>query len=162
MQQRRQRGFGDLIQMLFIGVAIAAVSGAAYMAWNGFKQYIAAPYVADQIKADKVVIDTANSERDAANERAKGAEQDAKSAQAASALQTKALQDAEALAAAAQKAAREAGIKYASEVAKHAARISDLARRATAPVEAGRSCDTILSATDAILRESQRIVMLQQ
>lgn len=155
---RKQRGIGDLIQMVIIGVAIAAASGAAYMAWNGFKQYIAAPYVADQIKEDQAAIDTAKSERDAAVERAKGAETDSKSAKDAAAAQSLAIDEANKQTALAQAAARAAGIKYAAEVAKHADRITKLQSLAGAAAAAGRSCEAVLSATDAILRDSQRIV----
>lgn len=154
---RKQRGMG-IIEIVLAIAAFAAVSAAAYAAWNGFKEHIAAPYVADQIKEDQKVIDTANSERDAAKAEANGARIDADSIKQAAAEQTKALRTAEATAAAAQSAAREAGIRYATEVAKHATRISDLARRATSPVEGGRGCDAVLSATDAILRESAKVM----
>lgn len=154
---RTQRGFG-IIEIVLCVAAFAAVSAAAYMAWEGFKSYIAAPYVADQIKADQAAIDTMKSERDAADERTRTAQANAKSVKDASDQQTEALKTAEALAATAQAAARVAGIKYAQEVAKNAARDAALRARAANTPAADRTCAEVLGITGSILRDSQRIV----
>lgn len=155
---RNQRGLG-LIELAIWGVALAALAAAAYSAWKGFEEHIAAPYVAEQIRQDQAVINTANSERDAAKAEAKGARTDLESIKLQAGEQTKALRTAEALAATAQAAARQAGIAYATEVAKHATRISELARRATSPADGGRACADVLASVDAILRDSAKIML---
>lgn len=155
---RKQSGFAEIVTLLLYAGMVAAVLGIAWKAWDGFKHSIAAPYVAAQMKADQALIDTANSDRDAAEARATSAAKDLEGVKSASAEQTKALREAEAQALTAQAAARTAGIKYAAEVAKHADRITALAKLAGQPPVAGQSCEAVLRAADAILRDSQRLV----
>lgn len=144
----KQRGFG-LIELAIWAALAAAITFGVHQAWEGFKERISAPYVAEQKAADKVFIDIAET-------MAQHAQADTKVLRDAAALQNKALADSEALTQAAQDAARAANIKYAALVAKGSQRASKLTEAATTPVPVGRSCDVVLGATDSVLRESWR------
>jgi hypothetical protein len=49
----------EIIKLVAIGLALAAMAAAAHKAWTSFKEGIAAPYVQAQIAADQPKIDAA-------------------------------------------------------------------------------------------------------
>jgi membrane protein involved in colicin uptake len=54
----------SLIKLIIYGVIAAAVMGALFAAWVGFKHWVAAPYVEEQRQADKKIVDAMEVERD--------------------------------------------------------------------------------------------------
>lgn len=147
---------GSLIEMILWGALLAAIVGGAYAAWDGFKTSISQPYVAAQIAKDQKVVDKYKADAEQADREAEHARADAAEAHKAADAQTKALAEAEALTKAAQDAARKAGIAYAQAIAKASGRITALQSQAGGAPVGGRDCAAVLSATDAILRESAR------
>jgi hypothetical protein len=145
-----------MVQLIFYALFAAAMAFAGWKVWDGFTGQYVAQGAAAQLEADKPIVLKANNERDAALARADAAEKEAARAVAGASTQSKAIEEANAQAAAAIKAARSQSIAYAQEVARKDGRIKTLQAAAAAVPRTGQSCEAILSATDAILRESSR------
>ncbi len=145
-----------MVQLIIYGLLAAGLAFGGFKIWTGFTGQYVAEGKAEQKAFDQKFIDKAEADAAAAASRAEAAEADAAKAVQAAKAQSEALAAAAKLAETAQAAARTAGIKYAAEVAKNAGRQSSLRATAGASPRDGRSCEEVLAATDAILRESQR------
>lgn len=147
-----------IAQLIIYGLLAAGLAFGGFKIWSGFTGQYVAEGKAEQKAADQKFIDKAESETKAATSRAEAAEADAAKAVQAAKAQSEALAASAKLAAEAQAAARAAGIKYAQAVAGQAARITALQSAAGSVPRDGQTCEALLAATDAILRESQRVV----
>jgi hypothetical protein len=145
-----------MLQLILMGLLAAGLSFAGWKIWDGFTGQYIAEGAAAQLEADRPIVEKAKAEAMAATARAEAAEADATKAVAAAKSQTDAIEAANKLASAAQAAARAASIRYAQDVAKSAERITKLQIAAGMDPVTGRTCEQVLSATDSILRESQR------
>lgn len=143
-----------MFQLIIYGLLAAGLAFGGMKVWTGFTGQYIAEGAAAQLKADAPIIEEAKQAAAAATKRAEQAEADAQRAVAAIATQNAAIEAARAEAEAAVKAAREQAIKYAGELARNQSRISKLQAAARAVPTAGRSCEEVLAATDAILTES--------
>jgi hypothetical protein len=157
----KQRGFG-LIELAIYGVIFGVVAAGIWKAWSGFKESIAAPYIQEQVAKDQKTLDAFKHDAVVADERAQHAEKDRDDAIAAASKQTDALKAAQVAQEQAQTAARALSVKYAQAMAANAARVTRLQSQAGATPVQGRSCTEVLGATDAILRESQKLVESMQ
>lgn len=142
--------------MIFMGILAAGLAFGGYKVWSGFTDSYRHEGAMAQLEADKPLIDKANAIAEAQSKRAENAEVDAAKAVAAAAEQSAAIAAASEVAGRAVEAARTQAIKYAEEVAKREQRLAQLRKAAAATPEGGQSCEAVLAATDAILRESAR------
>jgi len=143
-----------MLQLILYGLLAAGLAFGGMKIWTGFTGQYVAEGAARQLEADKPLIEAAQLAAKNAQSRAELAEADAAKAVAAVAEQNAAIEAAQATAEVAVKAAREQAILYASELAKNQGRIAKLQAAAKATPSGDRSCEAVLSATDAILTES--------
>lgn len=141
--------------LIYAALALGAYFGGK-MAWTGFKEGIAAPYVQAQQAKDAEALGVANENARMAEGRAKAREAEAAEAVSAAAAQSKAVEEAQEIAKQASAAARVQAQKYAALVAANAERDKKLKALALSAPKA-QSCEDTLAQTDAILRESARI-----
>jgi len=146
---------GGLIQLAIYGAIAVAVAGAAYGAWSGFKGWVAAPYVAEQIAADQKVVNAANANAQAAENERDNAKADTASCVAISAKQTAAIDSWRATAEANALAAKEAKAKAMREATAAAPRIADLQAKAAA-VPKLMACEDELGKAKKILQDQLR------
>jgi uncharacterized protein (DUF3084 family) len=151
----RQRGIGLIEIAIYLGL-FAVVAGGIWKAWDSFKNSIAAPYVAEQVAKDQGVIDGFKKNAETADSEAANARKDRDAAQKAAKEQSDALLTAQQEQERAQAAARVLSVKYAQAMVANAKRVTDLQSRAGGDPVA-KDCVAMLSATDAILRDSARV-----
>lgn len=146
--------------LIAAAVFAAMLSFAGWKVWDGFTgQYVNEGFskgVAKQLALDEPLVAKAKADTAAAIARADKSDADAVQAKAGSDKQNDALKAAKAETDVAVAAARKQSIAYAQEVARKDSRIKTLTDTAAAVPRKGQTCEAILSATDAILRESAR------
>jgi hypothetical protein len=143
-----------MLQLILYGLFAAGLAFGGMKIWTGFTGQYVAQGAAAQLEADAPLIEAAKRAATLATTRAEQAEADARAATAAIAAQNAAIQAANAATEGAVKAARAQSILYASELARNQGRISKLQAQVKAAPASNRSCQEVLSATDAILTES--------
>lgn len=144
----KQRGFG-LIELAICAALFIGVSLALKAAWDHFTDSYRVEGAQAQLDKDKPIIS-------AEHEARLQAERERDSITDATARQSKSIAEERARADAAEKSARLNAISYAKEVALRKGRDAALKAAAAAAPTKG-NCEALLSATDKILRESERI-----
>lgn len=145
-----------MLQLILYALFAAGIAFAGWRVWDGFTGQYIAEGAAKQLEADKPLVAKSKAAELAAIARAEKAEADAAVAVAGSTKQNDAIKAAKSETDNAVKAARAIAVSYAQEVARKDGRIKTLTAQAAAVPRKGQTCEAVLSATDAILRESTR------
>jgi hypothetical protein len=143
-----------MLQIILYALLAAGLAFGGMKVWGGFTGQYVAEGAAKQLEADAPIIEAAKQAAIRAENRAKLAESDARAAVEQMAIQNAAIEAAKQTAESAVQAAREQAVRYAAELAKNEGRIAKLKAAARAAPDGTRSCEAVLSATDAILTES--------
>lgn len=141
-----------MIQILIYLAMAAAAAFALHTAWSGFKDHIAAPYVAAQIAKDQPQIDAANANAKAADLERDHAKADTASCVAAAKDQSDAIDKERLRADNAQKASAAIVAAAKRDAAAHDAEFRRLAVIAQAKPKTDQSCDEARAKSDATLR----------
>jgi hypothetical protein len=149
-------GLSPLISLIIYAVMAAAALGFAYSAWSGFKQHIAAPYVAAQIKADQKKVNAADTARAQAESDRQTAKDNVGRCEGALKTQADAKLDADRQAARNLTAAKEAKARADREAAAAAPRIAQLQAIASAKTDQAKTCEQQMAIARPILQEALR------
>lgn len=146
----------SILIKLAIGAAIASfLAFAVLKAWHGFKDSIAAPYVAAQIAKDQPVIDKANADKDDALKRAENAKADTALCKSATAAQNAGVKVWQDQAAANLARARRAEEANRAKDAELSIRQTELQVRAKDSTKAA-TCEGRLAEIDKMLRSEAK------
>lgn len=144
-----------MIQLLIYGAILAAVAGAGYMAWDGFKTHIGTPFAEAQRAADQVEVNKANAATRTAEQQRDNAREDTKQCKAASATQSGEVDRWKSQADRNAAAARDAKAAAAREATALAPRIADLQAKAAAAPKL-QTCEQELGEATKTLRDALR------
>lgn len=144
-----------MIQLIIYAAIAAAVAGAAFMAWNGFKDSIGQPYAEAQRLADQKIVDKANAAQAAAEAERDHALSDTVACVAASAKQSDAVDKWKSAADRNAVAAREAKAAASRAATEAAPKIAELQAKAAA-VPKLMACEDELGKAKEVLRDALR------
>lgn len=144
-----------VIQLLIYAAVAAAVAGAAYAAWSGFKDHIGTPYAEAQRVADQAIVDKANAATRTAEKQRDNALGDTSQCKAASEKQSSEVDRWKAQADRNAIAAREATAAASRQATALAPKIADLQAQAAAAPKL-QTCEQELGEATKTLRDALR------
>lgn len=144
-----------MIQLIIYAAIAAAVAGAAFMAWNGFKDSIGQPYADAQRVADQKIVDKANAAQAAAEGERDRAVGDTQQCVATQARQSDAVLELKRRADANAGEARKLKEQAMREATAAAPKIADLQAKAAAAPKL-MACEEELAKAKDVLRDALR------